>query len=145
MWKFPVSSWRCHLYIIEEFRDAIISAPIMTVYPLLNSIRILCCALQVDCTWQKIHPGPNHGFFGFASMPKRNVENEQSDMALLKSWWLSVWLTIFSAFQQPSTFIDDSGSTSMSPCFDFITSKNLGWQVGQRQEGSAEGGVYTMI
>ena len=39
MWKFPVPSWPCHLYIIAEFRDAIISAPIMTVYPLLNSIR----------------------------------------------------------------------------------------------------------
>ena len=57
----------------------------MTVYPLLNSNRILCCALQVDYTWQKIHPEPNHGFFGFTSIPKRNVENEQSDMALLKS------------------------------------------------------------
>jgi hypothetical protein len=63
----------------------------MTVYPLFNSIRIPCCsALQVDGTWLKIHPGPNHGFFGFASMPQRNVKNEQSDMALLKSRWLSV-------------------------------------------------------
>ena len=61
------------------------SAPIKTVYPLFNPIRIPCCALQVGFTWQKIHPVPNHGFFGFASMPKRNVENEQSDMALLKS------------------------------------------------------------
>jgi hypothetical protein len=62
----------------------------MTVYPLFNSIRIPCCALQVDCTWLKIHPGPNHDFFGFASMPQRKVENEQSDVALLKSRWLSV-------------------------------------------------------
>jgi hypothetical protein len=41
-------------------------------------------------TWPKIHPVPNHGFFCFASMPQRIVENEQRDTALLKSRWLSV-------------------------------------------------------
>jgi hypothetical protein len=48
------------------------------------------CALQVVLTWLKIHPVPNHGFFCFASMPQRIVENEQSDIALLKSRQLSV-------------------------------------------------------
>jgi len=35
--------------------------------------------------WPKIHTIPNHSFSGFASMPQRIVENEQNDMALLKS------------------------------------------------------------
>jgi len=44
-----------------------------------------CSVLQVDFTWPKIHTIPNHSFSGFAGMPQRIVENEQNDMALLKS------------------------------------------------------------
>ena len=38
----------------------------------------------------------------------------------------------------------ESGSTSLSPCFDSITSGNGGLASEKRQEGSVEGGIHTM-
>jgi hypothetical protein len=75
------------------------------------------------------HSVPHRGFFGFA---KRIVEKEQSDIigrggvVEKVDGFLFDYLTIFSAFQQPSLFnqlpylMNPVVPVYMSPCFDRI-------------------------
>jgi hypothetical protein len=49
----------------------------------LHPYSVLCIACGFHVAEDS--PVPNHGFFCFASMPQRIVENEQGDIALLKS------------------------------------------------------------
>jgi hypothetical protein len=71
-------------------------------------------------------PCPQPRLLWFCKHAPKNCRKRTERYGLLKSQWLSVWWTIFSAFQQLSSFVDDSSSTSISPCFDFITSRNGG-------------------